>query len=152
MSASAGQRGKGAAEAGFGPAVVVHAAGQAAAALEIAAGRPLLLLSAPGAAGFLGPAGWLALVARAATAVPGTEFTAALCCGAAPGHALAALRAGCRCLVLEGDVPAFDMVASAAAECGAAVLSARPPALDLGTLDLRRAAARARLALWLTAP
>ncbi|MGG5812292.1 hypothetical protein ACK8OX_23620, partial [Falsiroseomonas sp. CW058] len=60
------------------------------------------------------------------------------------------LRAGCRLLVLDGASPAFAAVAGAAAECGAELLPARPPALDLQGLDLRRPGARALLARWLT--
>jgi hypothetical protein len=129
--------------------VVVRAAGEAAAALRLAAGRPLLLLSAPGAAALLGPAGWRALVARAAAEVPGAAWTHALCCGGAPGLALAALRAGCRVLVLDGAHPAFPAVAGAAAEAGAALLPTRPPAFDLAGLDLRKPRAQALLAQWL---
>lgn len=102
-----------------------------------------LLLSAPGAAAFLGPGAWRALMALA----PG--FPDALCCGDAGGDALAALRADCRVLVLEAASPAFDVVAGAAAEAGARLLPARPPAFELDGIDLRRPAGRSRLADWL---
>jgi len=143
MRNAAGQRAS-------GPAVVVRSAAEAAAALELAGGTRPLLLSAPGAAGALGPRGWRALVARAARAVPGVAFEDALCCGAAPGHALAALRAGCRILVL-ADCPGSAAVAGAAAEAGALLLPARPAALDLAGLDLRKPGGRARLSRWLAA-
>lgn len=133
------------------PAIVVRGAGEAAAALRLAAGRRLLLLSAPGAAALIGAAGWRALVSRAASGLPDAGAEDALCCGAAPGLALAALREGCRIVVLEGACPAFDAVESAAAELGASLLPARPPALDLRGLDLCRPAAQVRLAQWLTA-
>ncbi len=72
-------------------------------------------------------------------------------CGDAPGFALAALRAGVRAIVLDPACPAFPAVAGAAAEIGAALLTARPaPALDLGRVELRRAAGRALLVRWLT--
>ena len=103
----------------------------------------VLLLSAPGAAGFLGPRPWRALVASA------PAFPDALCCGDAAGDALAALREGCRILVLDQACPAFAQVAGAAAEAGAILLPARPPALDLAGLDLRRAGACAKLTAWL---
>jgi hypothetical protein len=90
-------------------------------------------------------------VAWAAASSPGAPFEDALCCGEAPGHALAALRAGCRLLVLEGDCLAFPAVAASAAEIGARLLPARPPALDLAPLDLRRNSARIPLARWLAA-
>ena len=142
MQNAAGQRDR-------GPAVVVRGAEEAAAALRVAAGRRVLLLSAPGAAWFLGAAGWRALVARAESLVPGAACEDALCCGDAPGLALAALRAGCRIVVLEGACPAFPAVAGAAAELGAALLPARPPAFDLAGLDLRKAGGRAKLSEWL---
>jgi hypothetical protein len=137
------------------PAVVVHDAAGARAALALAAPRGVLLLSAPGAAGSLGAAWFLALVRRAAAdAAPGAPpHWAALDCADDPGPALAALRAGARLLVLDPACPAFAAVAAAAAEAGATVWPARPaPALDLRDLDLRRPAGRARLAAWLARP
>jgi hypothetical protein len=136
---------------GGGACVLVHSADAAAAALRLAGGRRLVLLSAEGAAGLLGPRGWRALVTRAAELAPGAAFGDLLCCGDAPGHALAALRKGCRALVLDGGSPAYARVAEAASECGAVLLPARPPALDLRRLDLRRPAAAAILAQWLAA-
>jgi len=76
------------------PAVVVHGRGHAAWALRVAAGRPVLLLSAPGAALNVGPGWFKAVLDQAAAAHPGAPFTAALDCAGAPGAALAALRAG----------------------------------------------------------
>jgi hypothetical protein len=70
-------------------------------------------------------------------------------CADSPGHALAALRAGMRLLVLDPACPAFAAVAGAAAELGAEVWPTRPPALDLGRLDLRKPGARDKLAAWL---
>ena len=133
------------------PALVVRGAAEAAAALRIAGGRRVLLLSAPAAAGMLGAAGWRALVAQAAAAASLADPADALCCGAAPGHALGALREGCRMLVLDGACLAFGAVAAAAAETGAVLLPARPPALDLRGLDLRRPGGQAMLSHWLDA-
>ncbi len=96
-----------------------------------------------GGAGALGPRSWLALAG---------DQPNLLCCGAAPGHARPALRAGCRGLVLDAGSPAFAAVAAAAREAGATLLPARPPALDLRPLDLRRPGGRARLLAWLCAP
>jgi hypothetical protein len=131
--------------------VVVHGLAEAVAALALAGPRGVALLSAPGAAGSLGPAWFLALVARAAAAQPGVPHRAILDCADAPGQALAALRAGVAWLVLDPGCPGFAAVAAAAAEAGAAIWPARPPALDLGRLDLRRAGARDKLAGWLAA-
>jgi hypothetical protein len=143
MSDAPGQR-----PARLPPALVVRGAAEARAALAFAAQRPVLLLSAPGAAGFLGAPAWRALVAAAAQ---GAAVPDALCCADAPGHALAALRAGCRIVVLDGTTPAFGQVAAAAAEAGALLLPARPPALDLATIDLARPRGQASLARWLAA-
>lgn len=131
------------------PALVVRSGAEAAAALALAGGRRVLLLSPPGAAGFLGAAGWQALLEAAAAA--GLPFDDALCCADAPGLALAALRAGCRGIVLDAACPAFAAVAGAAAESGALLLPARPAALDLGGLDLGKAQGQRRLAAWLDA-
>jgi|GEM_PF-639877 len=145
MGGAGGQRAEASVVA---PALLVRSAAEAAFALRHAH-RPVLLLSAPGAAGSLGPLAWRALIARAAAEAPGADFADALCCGDAPGHALVALRAGCRLLVLDGACPAFPAVMAATAEVGAGLLPARPPAFDLGTLDLRRQGARVPLARWL---
>lgn len=147
MSAGAGQRPE-PPDRGPGPVVVVHAPAEAALALALAGPAGVVLLSAPGAAGSLGAAWFQAIVAAAAAATPGVPHLAVLDCADAPGQALAAIRAGLRAVVL-APCPAFAAVAGAAAECGAAVWAARPPALDLGRLDLAKPGARAKLSGWL---
>jgi hypothetical protein len=139
------------------PAVVAHTPRQAGAALAAAGPRGVVLLSAPGAAGGIGAAWFLALVAQARDAVGNEALPAppphwaVLDCGNAPGFALSALRAGARLLVLDPAVPAFSAVAAAAAAIGGEVWTARPPALDLGGLDLREGRrGNRRLAEWLT--
>jgi len=132
------------------PAVTIHAPAEAALALSLAGKRGVLLLSAPGAAGYLGPAWFLGIVAAAAAAVPGVPHKPVLDCADAPGQALGALRAGLRELVLDSACPAFAQVEAAAAALGGRLRPARPASLDLGALDLSRAGARARLAAWLT--
>ena len=141
MGAEAGQR--------RAPAVVVHRLAEAAAALAAAGPGGVLLASAPGAAGSLGAPWFLALVRAAAAAHPGVPHQALLDCADAPGLALAALRDGARLLVLDPACPAFAQVAAAAASLGAELLPDRPPALDLGRIDLRRPGGRAKLAAWL---
>ncbi|MFT8247056.1 hypothetical protein [Roseomonas sp. BN140053] len=130
-------------------AVVVHGLAEAEAALLAAGPAGVVLLSAPGAAAWPGPATLLAVVAAAAARHPGVPHAAVLDCGAAPGLALLALRSGWRRIVLSPDCAAFEQVAGAAAALGAAVLPARPEALDLGRLDLQRPGGRALLARWL---
>jgi len=107
--------------------------------------EPPLLLSAAGAAGWLGAAGWAALVARAGSLFPGVAFRHALDCGAAPGHALAGVRAGLPILVLDGAHPAWPAVAGAAAAAGVALWPARPAAIGIEGIDLRRPSGLARL-------
>jgi hypothetical protein len=147
MSAGAGQRPEGG-SGGFAPAVVVHAPAEAALALALAGPAGVVLLSAPGAAGSLGAAWFQAIIAASVAASPGVPHLAVLDCADAPGQALAAIRAGLRAVVL-APCPASAAVDAAAADCGAAVWTARPPALDLGRLDLARPGGRAKLAGWL---
>jgi len=124
------------------PSVVVHGLRDARAALR--PGYPVTLLSAEAAAGYAGCLWWRELVAAARALHPATPALDVLDCGAAPGHAMAALRVGQRLLLLDPGCPGFARVAAAAAGLGAQVLPARPPALDLAD----RAAQR-RLAGWL---
>lgn len=120
------------------PAVVVH--GLAQARLAVASGRPVCLLSAPGAAMFAGCAWWRALAGRVQA-----EFVRdILDCGDSPGRAMAALRIGQVRLVLDPACTAFAAVAGAAASLGAVVLTERPEALDLGERGAER-----RLEAWL---
>ena len=119
-------------------AVVVHGLADAVAALGEA--LPVTLLSAPGAASFVGAGWWRALIARARAAHPHTQCQDVLDCADAPGHAMAAIRLGQAILVLDPACPAFPRVATLAT-----VLPTRPPALDLA----ERGAAR-HLRAWLS--
>jgi hypothetical protein len=119
------------------PAVIVHGLEQARAAL--APGRPVVLLSAPGAALFGGCLWW-----RALTRAAGAEGLSLLDCADAPGRALEALRLGLPGVVLGCEAAAFRVVMGVAATTGAVVLPAPPPALDLG----KRGAER-HLQVWL---
>ena len=130
------------------PALVVHGRAQAEWALLVAAGQPLLLLSAPGAALNAGPGWFKAVLEQAAAAHPGASFTAALDCAAAPGAALAALRAGFKLIIFDLGHPSAPSVLGAAKEVGAEVLGIRPAVLDLGTLDPRRRDDQATLAAY----
>lgn len=126
------------------PAVIVH--GLDHVRLALAPGRPVTLLSGPGAAAYAGIGWWRALMGEAAglAAAPPADI---LDCGLACGHAIEALREGQRVLVLRARPDVFADIAERAASCGATLLPAPPPALDL--------AARGgpwRLAAWLGAP
>ncbi len=125
------------------PAVVVHGLDDARAA--VAAGQPVTLLSARGAALYAGPLWWRELVRQCCEHGAGQPITDLLDCADAPGLALGAIRAGLRGLVLSPDAPGFAAVAAIAQAEGLILLPGRPPALDLA----RPGAAR-RLRAWLT--
>lgn len=125
------------------PAVIVHGLTDARAALAI--GKPLTLLSAPGAAGFAGCVWWREVVRAALAGAPVAEVTDILDCADASGLALAAIRSGVHRLVLWPEAPGHAAVAAVAAREGGFVLPRAPPALDMA----RRDAAR-RLPDWLS--
>jgi hypothetical protein len=118
------------------PAVTVNGLDQMLAALR--PGLPVTLLSAPGAAGFAGCLWWRAMVGQALAAFPAAVALDVLDCAEAPGHAMAALRAGQRLVVLAGGCPAFPAVSAAAARLGASVLARRPDSLDLAAAGAER--------------
>jgi hypothetical protein len=129
-------------------AVIVHGLEEARAALAAAAraGRPVTLLSAPGAAGYAGLGWWRALVAAARAAVPDAEADDVLDCGELAGLAVEALHAGCPAVVFTGPDAQADRLAALAGICGGRLLRAAPAALDLA-----QPAAFRRLAAWLAA-
>ena len=115
----------------------------------VAAGQPVVLLSAPAAAASIGPAWFREIVAQATDGQPEATVAGLLDCGGFAGHALAALREGLRAIVYAG--PAQGPVEALADHYHATVLRERPPALDC------RAAAHegdlaAALAAWLAGP
>jgi hypothetical protein len=110
----------------------------------LAAGLPLGLLSAPGAASYAGCGWWLELTRQARAQFPGLAAADWLDCGDAPGRATAALRIGCRGLILAPS-PAFAAVAAIAEGVGARLLTERPESLDMADGGAER-----RLADWLT--
>lgn len=123
------------------PAILVH--GLPHARLALAPGRPVTLLSAPGAASYAGCGWWRAVVAAALAEHPGADVPDVLDCGDAPGRALEALSLGCRLLVLRPG-PAWEDISARVAAQGARLLDRAPPALDLAKPGAGR-----RLAGWL---
>ena len=114
-------------------AVIIHSIDQARAALAAATrlNRPIALYSAEGAAAYAGGAWFMAMVTAARADYPNAQCEAVLDCGDHPGLALAALRQGCRTIVLRSS-PARRKIA--------AIASARSARLDPGAkeaLDLR---------------
>jgi hypothetical protein len=126
-----GSRNRQARLSGRGKAITVHSLRQAKAAAAAAAGtgRPVLLLSAAGAAGTVGPGWFEAVIRMAASTAPGAAIEGMLDCGDRPGYALAALRHGLKTIRYDG--PGFDAVADIAAQLGATIRRERPQALDL---------------------
>jgi hypothetical protein len=134
-------------------AVLVHDAAGMALALSLATkalpeGLTLPLLSAPGAARWLSPRLFLAMVAQASGRSSQTCLPV-LDCGTAAGHALAAIRAGCPALVLSAACPAFPTLASVAAEAGTRLWGMAPEAFDMAGTRPGDSRAAARLRDWL---
>lgn len=119
--------------------IVVHDLAQARAALSAAeeAGVAVILQSPPAAAGYYGPGFFRGL-------------PVVLDCGDAPGHALAALRAGVKRIRLRAAPEVLAKVADIAGQLGAELDGADEPVLDLGTVPSGRWSAACRE--WLTAP
>jgi len=118
------------------PAVIVHGIEDAREALR--PGRPVTLLSAPGAAVYGGCLWWQALMREVA------QKFSLLDCGDAPGRALEALRLGLPGVVLACEDAAFAVVAGIAAAEDVLLLPAPPPALDMAAPGADR-----RLIAWL---
>tara|TARA_B100000700_G_scaffold245373_1_gene273821 strand:+ start:442 stop:828 length:387 start_codon:yes stop_codon:yes gene_type:complete len=112
---------------------LAHARLALQAASEI--GRPVLLLSAPYAAGTVGPGWFQAVIAEAATEFNDMEIEAMLDCGDRAGYALAALRQGITHIRFEGKTK--DKVTDIANQLGAQVSTARPDSLDLYALEIQ---------------
>jgi hypothetical protein len=112
--------------------VIVYSIPQARAAIDAAAGRPIILISARGMAGFMGPLWFKALTDEAAAASPGANVTAALDCADEPGTALAALRCGFKLVRFTGPEEARARLDDIAQQLDATVESA----VSADTLDL----------------
>lgn len=109
------------------PTIIIHDLAQARAALgaAAAAGVPVVLQSAPGAAGFAG-AGWFKALARDAHDVhPGAAADLVLDCGRAPGLALAAIREGVRAVRLTAPPRVREKIAAIAAARGCRLVTGR---------------------------
>ncbi len=115
--------------------MIVHSLADAVAALRAAAEAavPITILSAPGAAGYAGPAWFAKLVDLAIEKRPGVQVTAVLDCADAPGHALAALRCGARTIRFTGSLDVARRLADIAGQYGATVVRDDFETLDLAT-------------------
>ena len=108
------------------PVTIVTGLHEAVAAL--ARGRPVTLLSAPGAALSAGCGWWAALIAAARATHPDVPCQDILDCADATGHAFAALRIGLCRLVLWPEASGRDAVVTIAEAMGGFVLPAAPAA------------------------
>ncbi|HEX4111170.1 MAG TPA: class II fructose-bisphosphate aldolase [Stellaceae bacterium] len=103
--------------------IIVYSQAQARAAAQAAAERqvPIILMSAPGMAGFMGPLWFKALVDEAALSYPQADVTAMLDCADEAGTALAALRCGFQGVRFSGPEEARARLADIAGQVGASV-------------------------------
>jgi hypothetical protein len=114
-------------------AVIIHSLAQARAALAAAErlDRPIILYSAEGAAAYGGAAWFRAVIAAAQAAHPRARCEAVLDCGDSAGLALAALREGCRAIVIRGAPALRRKLAAIAATTAARLDAGAGDALDL---------------------
>jgi len=127
--------------------VVIHDLDQARRALAAGrrTGRPVHLVSAPGAAGYLGPALFKQIVDQARAAEPAARATVCLDCADEPGTALDALRQGVEAVSLSAAPEVLAKIESAATQVGARLVTRPTQALDMADADADR-----RLDAWLT--
>lgn len=107
------------------PAYVVQSLDQARAALLMARDFPCapLLLSTPGYAAVMGAAVFQAMMSELTQEFPDNQFTSALDCGDAAGHALTAIRLGVSGIVLTAHPEAFNRIKDMAAQSNCVVYS-----------------------------
>ncbi len=114
-------------------ALVVHDLAQARTALAAAraAHRPVLLLSAPSAAGAVGPAWFAEMVRQARAEFPDVRALGVLDCAKAAGRAMAALRVGLDAVIFTGSYAMLMKLGDVADGTGTSLIDHRPKALDL---------------------
>lgn len=113
--------------------IVVHHVGHAEAALNAAAknGVPVVLRSAAGAASYLGPPVFRAMVEAAREKSPMADAITVMDCGEDAGHALAALRHGLDRVRVALPAATKERIAAIARQYGAAIDDDDRPPLDL---------------------
>jgi hypothetical protein len=115
--------------------IIIQSLFQATAVLTVSAraGRPVVLVSAPDAGGYVGPGWFKALAAAATEAVPDARCSSLLDCGENVGAALAAIRAEVEGVIFTGGADAARRLADIARQHGVRFETKRPSdALDLG--------------------
>ena len=113
------------------PVFVIHSLTHAVAALEAAtaAGRAIVLLSAPDAGIYAGPGWFKALADAARAAVPRAQAEFVLDCGDDAGAAQGAIRAGVLSIIFTGRADVAERLSSIATAAGSRLLTTRPKAL-----------------------
>lgn len=118
-----------------GPVVIVHHIQQVrrAVAAAVAAQRPITLLSAPDAAAAIGPAVFQSMIDVVLAENPSlpAAIDAVIDCGSDPGHALKALREGCKRLRIDADDTVLAKLRDMAGADGLVLAGGPLPALDL---------------------
>ncbi len=122
--------------------IIFHSLADALAGLAAAekSGQPIGLITAPGAAGYAGVGWFLEIVAHIECQKKQARIDLILDCGAEPGVALGAIRAGVKMLRLVGQEPVREKITKIAADHGVVLFEPRGPALDLQFSDDAKAA------------
>jgi hypothetical protein len=130
------------------PRIVVHNLEQAKAALKVAdeLAVAVTLISAPGAAAYLGATVFRDMIDEASRYHPCARHEAVLDCGDDPGLVLGALRHGIKAARVDVGADVETRLADIAAQQGAIILTDETPALDLIDSSDPLAACRAWLA------
>lgn len=125
-----------------GPYLIVHNIGHARDAVATARefGRPVTLISAPGAAASIGPEVFKQMIDAVLGDDPPDGITAVLDCGSDPGPALQAIRYGCENIRLDADAEVLNKLSDMTS---GTVLDGAP----LDAYDM--ANGNANLAVWL---
>ncbi len=118
-----------------GRAVTVHDLDHAKIALTAAAaaGKPVILLSAPAIAHAVGPLYFASLVRAARAAVPTAACAAILDCHRAAGRAMAAVRMGFDAVIYAGTPETVEKLTDIGEPYACEILTERPESLDLIT-------------------
>ncbi len=130
--------------------IIIHSADHALAALSVAdeMGVGVTLLSASGAAAYMGAVVFRDMVAIAQEAYPGVKVTAVLDCGDDPGLALGAMRHGIGAVSISNIPEIRAKLRDIADQRGVMVYEKDGPVLDLVDMTDPLAAIRA----WLNEP
>ncbi len=117
--------------------VIVHSLAHAIAAAERAvdAGRPVLLRSARGAAGYAGISWFAAVIAETRARVPGADIVGSIDCADDLALAFEAVGAGIDAVRYDGGEAGLAKLRAVAARCGVALDETAGESLDLAKAD-----------------